>query len=648
MNRSTQNLFSLIFLFLSIEFNLSAQSDIPCSAPFVNVEPVNCNFQTYTTTGFTYQSDAANGGVPSCASPGANQPDVWFRFIVPLSGSVCITTTEGTITDGGMSLYHGNCNTLTEVECDDDDGQNMMPMIDRSDLVPGDTMYIRFWKGWSAGSGTFSLCLVESHSDCSHYIPVCQNTTFSNHPYGPGSIQEANYYTCFTYEQQSVWLRFKFLTGGTFIFLIRPMNGIDDYDWAIFNGNNPDFCTSIDSLTAPMVCNATSTTGCDGSTGLSNAGVSNAVPPGPGNPYCPIMNVNAGDTLFILINNFSASNTGFYFTVGGTAVLDCSQSHIYSLISSFSTTDISCNGCSDGSISLNVTGGTPPYTYSWSNGATTQDISGLTAGTYSVTISDSAGIVDVASLSLLEPPNITLTPLITNLSCYGDNSGAIDLWVNCGTSPFTYLWSNQASAEDLVSIGAGNYTVTVTDANGNMGTASADVTQPPELLVNLSATNVINGNDGAIDLTVTGGIAPYTILWSTGASTEDIDSLSTGLYSVTVTDMNGCRQISSVQVDSTGLVVMPVISGSKVILFQNQPNPFSNESVISFYVPRNLEVELSLWNLFGEKISTLMHDNISTGIHRLRFRTIEEQTGTFFYRLVTPDGIFIKKMHIIK
>ena len=120
--------------------------------------------------GANYQNDTANGGTPKCASPGA--PDVWFAFVVPPSGVVSITTTEGTITDGGMAVYAGPCYNPVFIECDDDDANGMMPVIDRTDFIPGDTIYIRFWKGWSSGTGTFNLCIIESHSDCRAATPV--------------------------------------------------------------------------------------------------------------------------------------------------------------------------------------------------------------------------------------------------------------------------------------------------------------------------------------------------------------------------------------------------------------------------------------------------------------------------------------------
>src|SRR3990167_9341894 len=134
--------------------------DNPCDAKTITVN-TSCVSSNETTVGLTYQNNSANGGTPNCAAPGA--PDVWFNFIAPSNGSVIIETAEGTITDGGMSLYSAvSCSgPFTQIECDDNDGSDFMPYIKKSGLAPGGNYYLRFWKK-SYGSGTFSVCVYES------------------------------------------------------------------------------------------------------------------------------------------------------------------------------------------------------------------------------------------------------------------------------------------------------------------------------------------------------------------------------------------------------------------------------------------------------------------------------------------------------
>ncbi|MBK8500150.1 MAG: T9SS type A sorting domain-containing protein [Flavobacteriales bacterium] len=301
-----------------------AQSDTPCGAPALTVHTGACEFDVFSTAGFTYQSDAANGGVPNCAFPGS--PDVWFTVTVPASGALAITTEAGTISDGGIAIYRGPCNSLTFLECDDDAAVGMMCVVDRSDLVPGETLYVRFWRAANPGTGTFGICAVESHSDCEVAVPVCHTFHVDGNAYGPGSTMDefANY--CDIAEFQSQWFYFHFLTGGTFEFKIFPdlaMGIYPDYDWLLFQGDISTFCATHTSDTPPLMCNGSSSTGLEGETGLDATGVSSSVPAGPGNPFCPILNVNAGDYYWLFVNNFSTTSTGFTLEVGGTAQLDC-------------------------------------------------------------------------------------------------------------------------------------------------------------------------------------------------------------------------------------------------------------------------------------------------------------------------------------
>lgn len=314
----------LLFLSLALPAIALAQSDTPCGAPLLPVHAGACEFDVFSTAGFTYQSDAANGGVPNCAFPGS--PDVWFTVIAPASGALAITTEAGTITDGGLAIYRGPCTSLTCLECDDDAAAGMMCVVDRSDLLPGETLYVRFWRAANPGTGSFGICAVESHSDCEVAVPVCHTFHVDGNAYGPGSTMDEFANFCDIAEFQSQWFYFHFLTGGTFEFKIFPdlaMGIYPDYDWLLFQGGISTFCDTHTSDTPPLMCNGSSSTGLEGETGLDATGVSASVPAGPGNPFCPILNVNAGEYYWLFVNNFSTTSTGFTLEVGGTAQLDC-------------------------------------------------------------------------------------------------------------------------------------------------------------------------------------------------------------------------------------------------------------------------------------------------------------------------------------
>jgi len=217
------------------------------------------------------------------------------------------------------------------------------------------------------------------------------------------------------------------------------------------------------------------------------------------------------------------------------------------VVLSSTQTNVLCNGAATGAIDLSVSGGTPGYQYIWNNGATTQDVSGLTAGTYTVTVTDANGCIKTTSAIITEPTLVVVSSSVTNILCNDAATGAVDLTVSGGVSPYTYVWSSGATTQDITGLIAGTYNVTVTDANGCVMTTSATVTEPSSVVLSTTVVNVLcNGAaTGSVNLTVTGGVSPYTYAWSNGATTQDIGDLLAGTYTVTVTDANGCVKTTS-------------------------------------------------------------------------------------------------------
>ncbi|MBK7410018.1 MAG: hypothetical protein IPJ40_19390 [Saprospirales bacterium] len=129
------------------------------------------------------------------------------------------------------------------------------------------------------------------------------------------------------------------------------------------------------------------------------------------------------------------------------------------------TTDVSCNGDADGAIQVTVSGGTPPYTFAWSNGADTEDVTGLVAGEYTCMITDADGSITLGPITISEPPAIGASFMVVDESVAGANDGSIDLTVTGGTAPYIYSWSNGVNTEDLENLPDGTYCVTVTDGN---------------------------------------------------------------------------------------------------------------------------------------------------------------------------------------
>jgi hypothetical protein len=214
-------------------------------------------------------------------------------------------------------------------------------------------------------------------------------------------------------------------------------------------------------------------------------------------------------------------------------------------------TNVACNGDASGSIVVTASGGTPNYTYAWADGATDRVRNNLAAGSYTVTATDARGCNLVATYTVNQPTAIVLSGVTTNLDCFGDSDGAINLTVVGGSPAYIYRWNNGARTEDVSGLVAGNYSVTVTDGNECTETATFNITEPTDLTLSATPTNVNcgGGNDGAIDVTTNGGTQPYTYLWSNGATTEDLSGLTAATYSLTVTDANGCTESISVTIN---------------------------------------------------------------------------------------------------
>ena len=201
-----------------------------------------------------------------------------------------------------------------------------------------------------------------------------------------------------------------------------------------------------------------------------------------------------------------------------------------------------CNGYADGYIDQTVAGGKPPYQYTWSNSDSTQDIFDLSAGTYYVTITDANACEVVDSFVITEPLGMSLSEDVSPVGCYGEQNGAVDLTVQAGIPPLSFLWTLGDTTEDITGLNAGTYAVTVTDSTGCAKSSSTMVPQPDSLIIFGSVDDVVcyGQQNGAIDISPTGGNGGFGYLWSNQQTTRNIDDLLTGPYEVTVSDSLGC------------------------------------------------------------------------------------------------------------
>jgi hypothetical protein len=209
-------------------------------------------------------------------------------------------------------------------------------------------------------------------------------------------------------------------------------------------------------------------------------------------------------------------------------------------------TNPTCFTSNDGSLEVVLEEGQEPFTYLWSGGQTTASVQNLSAGDYSVEVTDANGKSVTLSGTLTQPDAISIEESITQPACSGSFTGSIAITVSGGAAPYSYQWNTGATTSSISNIAAGFYSVVVTDANGCQTTKSFNLQNSVKLTLTTTLTlPSCTKADGAIDLTVTGGAEPYTFQWSNGATTEDVQNLATGSYSVTVTDANGCKATTS-------------------------------------------------------------------------------------------------------
>jgi len=254
------------------------------------------------------------------------------------------------------------------------------------------------------------------------------------------------------------------------------------------------------------------------------------------------------------------------------------------------------NACAytSGTVSANAAGGTTPYEYSWSTGATTAVLSNRPAGTYTVTVTDANGCSVTASAVVAPPGAVAVTSTGTNLLCRGIATGTITLTVSGGIPAYSFLWNGGTTTQNRTGLAAGTYTVTVTDINGCTKTKTTVITQPATtMLINTSQTNVrcFGLTTGVATASPTGGTAPYTYSWNTipVKTTASITGLTSGVYTCSVTDAIGCAKN----------VVITITEPTDITVFQTQTNvtfPGGNNGTASVSVSGGTAPYTYSWN----------------------------------------------------
>jgi len=414
----------------------------------------------------------------------------------------------------------------------------------------------------------------------------------------------------------------------------------------------------------------------------------------------------------------STHNSGDYFPLGKTNVTytavdsfgnssSCSFNvfvHTDSLLTSISSSNVSCNGVSDGTVSVNVTGGCSPYSYLWSNGITSSSVSGLSAGIYSVTITDNAGLVVSAMATITQPAILVVDAVVNNGNCNANN-GTISLNANGGVPPYNYNWSNGATTQNISGLSADTYNVIITDANGCSANLSKIIISSSPITVDAGANQTVYYGyvpNSCVHLngTGSGGILPYSYEWSTGDTTKSIKVCPTSnkQYTLTVTDAQGCFATDVVKVCvlnircnkvcnnsdkveichtmgngktqtlcvAASAVPAHLAHGDKLGACGTQtsceegyakeasypdiihdemgitayPNPFLSEVTVRFNVTYQEQVEVAIYNILGIKVAILF-DGIIEGMELYETKFVADESlpnGIYFLKIITSKG----------
>ena len=411
-------------------------------------------------------------------------------------------------------------------------------------------------------AGTYSVTITDANS-CTRTV----NATVTQSPPVSGTITVTNV-SCNGGSNGVIDLT---PTGGTPGYTYSWGGGITTQDRILLaTGTYSVTITDVYACTGTVSATVTQPTAVSGTTTITNLtcnggsnGTIDLTPTGgtPGYTYSWGGGITSQDRISLMAGTYSVTITD---ANGCTGTVNATATQPAAISGTRTVTNVSCNGGSNGSIDLTPSGGTPGYTYSWGGGITSQDRISLMAGTYSVTITDANACTATVSATVTQPTTVAGTTVVTNVACNSGTNGAINITPTGGTPGYTFSWGGGVTTEDRIGLAAGTYSVTITDANGCTGTASATVTQPLSVV---SGTTVLthvscnNGTNGTINLTPSGGTPGYTFSWGGGVTTEDRAGLAAGTYTVTITDANGCTGTVSAMVGQPAATV----SGTTIV-----------------------------------------------------------------------------------
>ncbi|TND10447.1 MAG: hypothetical protein FD123_89 [Bacteroidetes bacterium] len=238
-------------------------------------------------------------------------------------------------------------------------------------------------------------------------------------------------------------------------------------------------------------------------------------------------------------------------------------------VASSSQVDLTCSNSSNGSATVTASGGTGPYTYSWTpSGGTAATASGLSAGSYTCTITDANNCTTTQSFTITAPAAVAGAAATTNISCNGGSNGSSTITPSGGTGPYTYNWTpSGGTAATASSLGTGSYTCTITDANGCTGTQIVTITEPAAIAVTSTTSPGCGTGSGGASAAATGGTGIFTYAWTpSGGSSPVAANLADGTYTCTATDANGCTATTVVTITNFAAATAAITGNTSITI----------------------------------------------------------------------------------
>ncbi len=642
-------------------FPLPPTNDICANSIVLSVDATAC------ITGSNYNADFTG---PEPTLNLKSRSDIWYQFTA--------TATELTINTGAdfadvITVYSGNCDNLTEVAVNEF-GQSLT----LNDLAIGETYPIQISGFFATIEGNVCMEVVTPEEGTAEN-DLCQNATFiavdGNCVEGENIFAEFEGPTpsCEIFPTSDIWFEFtapasggvQINTGSSFPHVVAIYSGTCGNLEELQCIQNPTFCGGYfdvqDLIPGENYFIQIASTENDfgylfGDLCISILDIQSTE---TFDPLELLINVNCigegtavlevvplgGVGVYLLTG--SASNdtlqTGdVFFTilsddlgceVSVTGIVDCGEIPC-EVGTELITSNVSCYNENNGQATIDESGAeNGPLSYQWSQGSTTANVSNLSPGNYTVTITDAAECSEVYEFIITQPDPLIVNATATGETGSGTNDGTASANPSGGIAPYTYAWNNGVTNPDINNLPPGIYTVTITDTNGCTNEAAVTVNSfDCAISVSIDSDNIscFGNTDGFAAADIVNGTPPFTYLWSTGATTASISDLAVGSYSVTVEDANDCPSTATIFIDQPMEAIGSVVSLTDALCY-NEANGTAEVMVSGGTVPYT-------YNWPGGASGPLQEDLLA-GDYTVSFEDANGCTGEIELSIGEPDAL---------